>query len=183
MVSVLDHGFWLQLLQTKDYKIGFCSSPLSTRHEGARTKNGRLWIEIMSEWSDMSTRELLFQFASTIKIHQVLIYCKTDIIIISSKCHLFLPWYSQIIAYLALNNNHYLFRYVLYLYQFHQISMYLWGHRGHDHMVVAVCEISGRPIDNVYVKSNWFMSNFQNFVYNVQWGLCKIEIGLWYRKI
>jgi len=32
----------------------------------------------------------------------------------------------------------------------------------------AVCEISGRPIDNVYVKSSWSMSNFQNVVYNVQ---------------
>jgi len=42
-----------------------------------------------------------------------------------------------------------------------------------------VCKVSCRPIDNVYVKSSWSMSNFQNFVYNVQWGLCKIEIGLW----
>ena len=41
-----------------------------------------------------------------------------------------------------------------------------------------VCEISGRPIDNVCVKSSWPRSNFQNFVYNVQSGLCKIEIGL-----
>ena len=32
-----------------------------------------------------------------------------------------------------------------------------------------VCEISGRP-----------MSNIQNCVYNVQWGPCKIEIGLYY---
>ena len=31
-----------------------------------------------------------------------------------------------------------------------------------------VCEISGRPIDNVYVKLSWSMSNIQNFVYNVQ---------------
>ena len=44
-------------------------------------------------------------------------------------------------------------------------------------------EIIGRPIDNVSVKSTWSASNFQNFVYNVQWGLCKIEIGLWYHKI
>jgi hypothetical protein len=28
--------------------------------------------------------------------------------------------------------------------------------------------MSGRAIDNVYVKSSWSMSNFQNFVYNVQ---------------
>jgi hypothetical protein len=32
----------------------------------------------------------------------------------------------------------------------------------------------------ISVKSSWSMSNFQNFVYNVQWGLCKIEIDLWY---
>ena len=28
------------------------------------------------------------------------------------------------------------------------------------------CEI--RPVDNVYVKTSWSMTNFQNFVYNVQ---------------
>ena len=33
---------------------------------------------------------------------------------------------------------------------------------------VTVCEISGRPIDSVYVKSRWSMSNFLNFVFNVQ---------------
>ena len=33
---------------------------------------------------------------------------------------------------------------------------------------ISVCEISGRPIDNVYVKSSWSISNFQNIVYNVQ---------------
>ena len=38
----------------------------------------------------------------------------------------------------------------------------------------AVCEIIGRPIDNVYVKSSWSISNFQTFVYTVQWVLCKI---------
>jgi len=32
----------------------------------------------------------------------------------------------------------------------------------------SVCEISGRPIDNVYVISRWSMSNFQNVVYNGQ---------------
>ena len=32
----------------------------------------------------------------------------------------------------------------------------------------AVCEIIGRPIDNVYVKSSWSISNFQTFVYTVQ---------------
>jgi hypothetical protein len=33
--------------------------------------------------------------------------------------------------------------------------------------MVSVCKISSRPIDNVYVKSSWSMSNFHNFVYNV----------------
>ena len=33
---------------------------------------------------------------------------------------------------------------------------------------MADYEISGRPIDNVYVKSSLSISNFQNFVYNVQ---------------
>jgi hypothetical protein len=61
----------------------------------------------------------------------------------------------------------------------------------------TVCETRGRHTctdnvdircrhtctDNVYVLSSWSMSNFQNFVYNVQWGLCKIEIGLWYHTI
>jgi hypothetical protein len=28
-----------------------------------------------------------------------------------------------------------------------------------------VCEISDRPINNIYVKSGWSMSNFKNFVY------------------
>ena len=42
--------------------------------------------------------------------------------------------------------------------------------------LISVYEISGRPIDNVYVKSSWSMSNFQNFECNVQW-------GLWYCKI
>ena len=42
--------------------------------------------------------------------------------------------------------------------------------RGFDCLYVleSVCEISGRPVDNVYVKSSWSMSNFQNFVFNVQ---------------
>jgi hypothetical protein len=35
-------------------------------------------------------------------------------------------------------------------------------------MLFSVYKISGRPINKVYVKSSWSMSNFQNFVYNVQ---------------
>ena len=56
----------------------------------------------------MSTRELLFQWASTIKIQLgVLVKNKADLtIIISLEINLFLPQYSWTIAELALNNNH-----------------------------------------------------------------------------
>jgi hypothetical protein len=46
----------------------------------------------------------------------------------------------------------------------------------------SLCEISSRPINNVYVKSSWSMSNFQNMYIMYSKGLCKIEIGLWYHK-
>ena len=60
----------------------------------------------MLEWSDMATRRLLFDLVSTIKIQlSVLVYYKVDIIIISLKCNLFLPWYIWKIAHLVLNNN------------------------------------------------------------------------------
>ena len=38
-LSVVDHGFEHLWGQTKDYKIGICS-PLSTQHEGERSKTG-----------------------------------------------------------------------------------------------------------------------------------------------
>jgi hypothetical protein len=61
----------------------------------------------VSEWSDMSTCRLLFQWASTINIQlSLLISYKVDLIIISLKINLFSPWYSWKIAELALNNNH-----------------------------------------------------------------------------
>jgi hypothetical protein len=61
----------------------------------------------VSEWSDMSTRGLLFQWASTIKIQlSVLIENKADLIIISLNINLFSPCYSWKNAELALNNNH-----------------------------------------------------------------------------
>ena len=48
-----------------------------------------------SEWSNMSIREQLFQWASTIKIQlSMLIQYKVDLIIISLKINLISPWYS-----------------------------------------------------------------------------------------
>jgi hypothetical protein len=55
--------------QTKDYEIGICC--FSAKHAALRRKN-KDWFarnqNTMSKWSDMSTRELLFQWASTIQI-------------------------------------------------------------------------------------------------------------------
>jgi hypothetical protein len=62
------------------------------------------WVNV-SEWSDMSTRWLMFQWASTIKIQiRVLVYIDSGPHLIN--CNLFLPWYGWKIAHLALNNNH-----------------------------------------------------------------------------
>jgi hypothetical protein len=57
------------LVVTKDYEIGICC--FSAKHAALRRKS-KDWLarnqNIVSEWSDMSTRRLLFQWASTIKI-------------------------------------------------------------------------------------------------------------------
>ena len=74
MVSVLtssavDRGSEPQSGQTKDYKIGICY--FSAKHAALSSKS-KDWFarnqNNVSEWSDMSTRGLLFQWASNIKI-------------------------------------------------------------------------------------------------------------------
>ena len=74
MVSVLassavDRGFDPRSGQTKDYEIGICC--FSAKHAALRSKS-KDWLarnqNNVSEWSDMSTRRLLFQRTSTIKI-------------------------------------------------------------------------------------------------------------------
>ena len=49
----------------------------------------------------------------------------------------------------------------------------------HKHLIWAklVCEI-GRPIDNIYVMV-YVKFSILYINYNVQWGHCKIEIGLY----
>ena len=113
MVSVLvssavDRGFEPRLGQTKYYKIRICC--FSAKHASLRRKS-KDWLarnkNNVSEWSDMSTQRLLFQWASTIKIQlSVLVWYKAVLIIISLKINLFSPWYSWQIAALALNNNY-----------------------------------------------------------------------------
>ena len=74
MVSVLassavDRGLEPRSGQTKDYKIGMCC--FSARYAALRRKS-KDWLarnqNNVSEWSDMSIRGLLFQWASNIKI-------------------------------------------------------------------------------------------------------------------
>ena len=90
----------------QDYKIGICC--FSAKHAELRRKS-KDWLarnqNNVSEWSDMSTRGLLFQWTSTINIQlSVLISYIADHI--SFKINLFSPWYSWKIAELVLNNNH-----------------------------------------------------------------------------
>ena len=61
--SAVERGF-KRVCQTKDYTIGICWFS-----EALRSKN-KDWVDQnnVSEWSDMSTIDLLFQWASTIKI-------------------------------------------------------------------------------------------------------------------
>ena len=74
MVSMLASGavdrvFNPQLGQTKDYKISICC--FSAKHTALRRKSND-WLaqsqDNVSEWGDMSIRELLIPCASTIKI-------------------------------------------------------------------------------------------------------------------
>jgi hypothetical protein len=71
-----DRGFEPRSGQTKDYKIGICY--FSAKHVAIRRKSKDCLARNQNnvfEWSDMSTRGLLFQWASTIKI-QHSAYCK-----------------------------------------------------------------------------------------------------------
>ena len=67
--SAVDRGFERRSGQTKDYEIGICC--FSTKQAKLRRKS-KDWLaqnrDNVSEWSAMSTRGLLFQWASTLKI-------------------------------------------------------------------------------------------------------------------
>jgi hypothetical protein len=69
ILSGVEHGFEPRSGQTKDYKMGICC--FSAKHAALKRKS-KDWLaqnqNNVSEWSIMSTRGLLFQWASTIKI-------------------------------------------------------------------------------------------------------------------
>jgi hypothetical protein len=82
--SAADRGFESQSGQTKYYRISICC--FTAKHTTLRSKN-KDWLawnqNNMSEWSNMSTSELLFQLPTTMKIQlSVLVANKADIIII-----------------------------------------------------------------------------------------------------
>ena len=60
--SAVDHGFEPRLGQTKDYKIGICCFPAKHAALRIKSKHWLAWNQNnVSEWSDMSTRGLVFQ--------------------------------------------------------------------------------------------------------------------------
>jgi hypothetical protein len=67
--SAVVRGLESRLGQTKDYKIGICC--FSAKHAALRSKSKDRLARNQNnvrEWGDMFIRELLFQWASTIKI-------------------------------------------------------------------------------------------------------------------
>ena len=103
----VDRGSYHLLGQTKAYKIGICH--FSAKHAALRRKS-KDWLarnqNNVSEWSDMSTRGPLYQWASTIKIQlSMLVENKEELIIISLQINLFSPWYRWKIAELVLSTN------------------------------------------------------------------------------
>jgi hypothetical protein len=85
--SVVDREFKPRWGQTKDYKIGICCC--FSKHGTLRKKSKDMLArnpDNVSESSDMTTRGLLFQWASIIKTQlSVLIQYKADIIITSYR--------------------------------------------------------------------------------------------------
>ena len=69
-LDTVDCGFKPRSVQTKDYEISIRC--FSAKHAGLRSKSkdGLTWNQDnVYEWSEMSTRGLLFQWASTKQIH------------------------------------------------------------------------------------------------------------------
>jgi hypothetical protein len=70
----VDRGFEPLLGKTKDYKIGICCFSTKRAALRSKSKDGLAWNQNNeSKWSDMSTRGLLFQWASTMKTQRVAI--------------------------------------------------------------------------------------------------------------
>ena len=87
--------FWLRSDNTKDYNIGIRC--FSAKHAALRSKSKARLAQNQDNATYMSTHVLLCQWFSIIKIQVdlgLLIWNKADLIIVSSNCNLFSPWYS-----------------------------------------------------------------------------------------
>jgi hypothetical protein len=124
--SAVDRGFDPQSGLIKDYKIGICCFFAKYVYTALRRKN-KDWLarnqDNVSEWGDMSTRRLLFQWAtcSTIKNQlSVLVYYKVDLVIISLMLNLFSPWFWLLFPFWLCNlltwSLHNVVRTKLYIY-------------------------------------------------------------------
>jgi hypothetical protein len=85
MLMLIEYG---RSYQTKDCKIGTGICCFSSNHAALRRKS-KYWLawfpDNVSEWGKVSISELLFQWASTIKV---------DLIIISLNINFYSSWYS-----------------------------------------------------------------------------------------
>ena len=102
--SALDRGFEPRSSQTEDYKIVFyCFSA----EQAALRRKSKDWLSRIqnnvSEWSDMSTRRLLFQWVSTIKLKSA---CWSSTKLTSSSSHWQLTCSRDDIAEELLNLGH-----------------------------------------------------------------------------
>jgi hypothetical protein len=98
-------------------------------------------------------RGLLFQLASTIKIQlSVLVSYKADIIIISTKCNLFLPWYCCKIDQLPLNNIHSLTENYYFLF-----LIMLWYYRPKIGLNFIDHIVGNQPEEDMVPVSDWLV--------------------------
>ena len=68
-IGAIDCRFEPRSNQTKDYKIGICCFSAKRSALRKKSKDWLAWNQDnVFKWGDMSTRRLLFQWASTIKI-------------------------------------------------------------------------------------------------------------------
>ena len=115
--------------KTKTYKIGICCFYANYEALRSKSKTGWLWIRIMCQSEEACLLQTVVSMSSTAKHPaQCIVLYKAAIIIISSKCKLFSPWYSWINVQLAFNNIHLLTHFECSLYEVRYIYFFLcWG--------------------------------------------------------
>jgi hypothetical protein len=99
-LMAVDHGIESRSGHN-DYKINICCC---SKHSALRSKSKDRLVKNqnnVSEWSNMSIRELFFKWATTITIQFSMFLSSTDRTLSSSSHqNMFLPWYSWKIPHL-----------------------------------------------------------------------------------